>query len=238
MLHSRSSALPIIASLALLVLAALMCVYASLGHSEIVGATERDNQAFTGRIAAELVTDIDSFVQAFGNSSPESVRRAPETAALRARLLNFIQSKRVVKVKIYSLDGRALFSSDLAQIGSGVSTGVDLKAIARLENQFSKLEFRSKFVGFDRVPRDLYVVSSYVPVFGAGGRTSAVLEIYTDVTEQAQNAVWTKWAANLSMAIAIAIFGFVMFRVMRQRGRQVASTPAALKAVNAEGANC
>ena len=219
MSRSKSLALPLVLALVLLAVTALVCAYASMKYSAIVEATERDNLAFTRRIAAELGADVEAIVAAFSSASPESIRRAPETTAFRGRLLRFIREKNVVKVKIYALSGSAIFSSDVSQIGGGVSPGVDLLAITRLENQFSKLEFRDKFVGFDNVARDRYVVSSYVPVFGPGGRASAVLEIYSDVTARDQRAVWIRRAAGLLILLSLVTVGIGIFLILRRVGR-------------------
>ena len=216
---SKSFAMPMVLISALLVIAVLFCAYATMRYSAIVDATERENLAFTNRIAAELAADIDTYVQTFKTSSPESIRRAPETAAFRSRLRRFSREGNVLKVKIYALSGIAVFSSDASQIGGSVSNGVDFNAIARQDNQFSRLSFRDKIAGFDRMAFNRYVVSSYTPVFGSGGRTLAVLEIYADVTAQAQNAARVKWATYLVMLLALVIVGIATLPRVRRAGR-------------------
>ncbi len=232
MSRSRSAIVPSILALALLAVAALACAYASMKHTAIVEKAERENLAFTRMIAAEFVTDIEAFVHAFKNSSPEAVRRAPETAAFRGRLGRSIRERGVLKVKVYAPSGVAVFSTDASQIGGGVSDGVDFNAIARHDDHFSRLTFRQKIAGLDRMELNRYVVSSYAPVFAAGGRKLAVLEIYADVTAGAQHAVRMKWASAMIMMLALLTVGLTVWPLL-QRPERVPAGPVAAASTGA-----
>jgi signal transduction histidine kinase len=60
----------------------------------------------------------------------------------------------------------------------------------------SEIEFEDQIRLFDRVIDDRHTVSSYIPIFDAGGKTVAVFEIYDDITtllaqfNDAERRVW------------------------------------------------
>jgi len=207
--RSGVSKIAILAGLASLV-GALSYAYVEFEHEAVVARSERQSIALTRAIADSLATDLQSFVQSFKAASPAAIRRAPETEALRERLRSIVTGKSILKIKVYSIDGVTVFSSEPSQIGGTSSSGVDIAAVVSQKGHFSKLEHRSKFVGFDSVLLDCYVVSSYVPV-SIGETVVAVLEIYSDVTAVATAVEQRHSLVAIAATAVVGVAGLWLF---------------------------
>ncbi len=223
MQQSRVSKLAFLAGLASLV-GAVFHGYAEFEHDELIARSERQSIAMSRAIADSLAADLQSFVQSFKAASPAAIRRAPETEALRERLKSIVAGKSILKIKVYSIDGVTVFSSEASQIGGTSSSGVDIAAVVGRRGHFSKLEHRSKFVGFDSVLLDCYVVSSYVPV-SIGETVVAVLEIYSDVTATATAVEQRHSLVAIAATALVGVVGLWLF-LPRPSRREAASNLA------------
>lgn len=223
----RTRLLPMLQVKLLAVAAAgAVTIYATMVRGKLIAVSELANVELARSVAKTLVTDIQTFVQSFKSASSEAIRRAPETEAMRGRLWGLVSSHSVLKVKIYSKEGIALFSSEPSQIGGSVSVSAVLSSVIDAGAVVSRLEYRSKFVGFNSVVKDCYVVSSYVPV-ATGDGVFAALEIYSDVTREAAAVDRKLWTASLTATALVLLADlFLVMPSPRRDDRGEASTPS------------
>lgn len=207
---SRSRLVPMLQVTALALAAAgLVIAYASIERRHLTEVSEKLNVELARSVADTLSMDIQTFVHTFKAASPEAIRRAPETEAMRGRLWSLVSGHSVLKVKIYSIDGVALFSSEPSQIGGAMSLSSVLPAVVGSGSVLSRLEYRDKFVAFNSVVKNCYVVSSYVPVANSEG-VFAAFEIYSDVTREAAAVDRKLWAASGSAAVLVLVAGLIL----------------------------
>src|SRR6185503_6042679 len=114
--------------------------------------------------------------------SAERQRADPETTRLHRRLMAMADRVPVIKIKIYNLQGIAVYSSVNAEIGEDKSANFAFHG-ARGGKPVSELTHRGSMSVSEGKIENVDVVSTYIPITGAGGRVEAVFEIYTDVTE-------------------------------------------------------
>jgi diguanylate cyclase (GGDEF)-like protein len=145
-----------------------------------------------------------------------------------------MQGLQVVKVKIYTLSGLTVFSTDERQIGENRQGTPGILA-AQAGQVVSHISYREKFSAFEGEIFQRNLMSSYVPVGdAAGGRPEAVFEIYSDVTELLEHERLAQWQiAGLVLGLLLALYVFLFFVVRkadrvieRQRREQAVQTRA------------
>ena len=213
------------ALLSLTLAAALLTLLFRLAAaSDLVAAAERANgvhaTVFANALNAELGDDAWNYLlheaPALG---PEQLRAHPMTARMHQVLRQLARGTSVAKVKLFSLQGLTLYSSEAAQIGEDRhNTGLVQRA-ARGES-VSNMSQRESFQSFDGKIHDRSLVSTYIPALPPGRKTPvAVFELYDDLTplKKAMDA------AHLhQFLIVVSVMGLlylVQFLIVRRGAR-------------------
>ncbi|MEO8170955.1 MAG: hypothetical protein ABI575_08855, partial [Oxalobacteraceae bacterium] len=203
-----------IASLVSLVLAAVVlgAVYRQIATRHLLELGESNNVALTQTLANSFWPQLHSFADSAGPLDVEALRRHLDIAGLRQGVVNQMRDTNMVKVKLYNLDGRTLFSTEAKQIGEYESRNAGfLSALQGYPT--SELTHRNQFSAFDQVLENLDVLSSYVALrHDPDAPIEGVVEVYTDVTdllggiEKGQRLVTVSVAAVLTLLYAILFF--------------------------------
>jgi putative methionine-R-sulfoxide reductase with GAF domain len=170
--------------MAFAVVAALLAVfYRRTVLDNLVQLEEANNVALAQVFANSVWPQFAPFVTSASALSDDELRTHPETARLREAILAQMSGLSVVKVKIYDLNGRTVFSTEAAQIGQDKSANAGFLA-ARSGQAASELTHRDQFSAFEGTLQDRDVFSSYIPLRRGGPAEpiEGVFEIYTDVT--------------------------------------------------------
>jgi signal transduction histidine kinase len=140
-----------------------------------------------------------------------------------------MQKLPVVKVKIYTLDGRTVFSTQASQIGQDKSTNAGFLA-ARAGHVASELTHRDTFSAFEQTIEDRDVLSSYLPI--QRGMTTnpieGVFEIYTDVTPLLLRVKQRQWYIVSGVIISLALLYGILFGIVRRADVTIQSQHNAL----------
>lgn len=105
------------------------------------------------------------------------------TAALDSRIREMSRGAPVIKIKVYNLDGLAIYSSVLREIGEDKSQNIGFLK-ARDGKLVNDLTHRGRMSATEGEILNADVVSSYIPIYAAdAGKVSAVFELYSNVTE-------------------------------------------------------
>ncbi|HEY8887430.1 MAG TPA: EAL domain-containing protein [Gallionella sp.] len=206
-----------IASLVSIVLAgvALGVLHQLLEKNHLLRYGESRNIALTQAFSNNIWPQFRSFSNAAKRLDADTLRRQPDLVKLDQSVLDSVRNTPTVRVQIYQLDGRTLFSTDATQIGT--SNGSDAGFVsARLGLPLSTSTHYDKFSAFngDLVNRD--VLASYIPLRGsADGPIQGVMSIYTDITdlEAIDNKEESKVALSV-VAVLAALYG-ILFLVVR-----------------------
>ncbi len=164
------------------VAAVLGLFYRQIEMRSLIAMGESNNQALT-RVLANSLSPMLAPYLATGDALPaDQLKDNPNAQELSKAMVAHLQGLSVVKVKVFDLRGRTVFSTEAAQIGEDRSDNAGFQA-ARDGIVTSELSHRDQFSAFDRtiVNRDL--LSTYIPMrLTPDGAVAAVLEVYDDVT--------------------------------------------------------
>jgi len=166
-----------------LVVVALAVLYRSLTHDALVEQATRSNVALARSFANTIWFQFGGFVDEAAHLSAAELLSRPEIAELNEQVQQKMHGLNVVKVKIYSLNGKTVFSTDPAQIGTDKRGNVGFEK-ARAGTTASELTFRNQVYSLEGTIADRNLLSSYIPITEQpGGGVKAVLELYSDVTD-------------------------------------------------------
>ncbi len=173
--------------------------------------------------ANTLWHDYGSLVAEADDMEVAAIRTDPRTERLDREVRKIAAGTRVLKVKVYSLHGITLYSTDPAQIGSNYWSEANYQ-IALAGGVASRLTRKATFEAMAGPRTELVVLESYIPAREptGTGRIIAVLEIYSDVTDLEAGILKRPEAIAamlLVVAVLLATFG-VQLWVLRRAERR------------------
>jgi len=115
-------------------------------------------------------------------TSGDALRADPATLRLHERLLAMSRGVPVIKIKIYNLEGVAVYSSVPAEIGENKSANPAFHE-ALGGKSVSELTHRGTMSITEGQVENVDVVSTYIPISAFFFNDTATTEIYTDVTD-------------------------------------------------------
>ena len=115
-------------------------------------------------------------------SSSDKLATELQTDVVHGKVLTLLAGTKVFKIKVYDLDGKTVYSTELKQIGEDKSKNAGV--IAALQGRSSsELAHRDTFSSFEGEVQDRDLVETYVPRYDPNTRkVSGVFEIYGDAT--------------------------------------------------------
>jgi len=220
-----------ITSLVVIVAAAALLgiVYQQNALSGLIELGEHNNVALTRVLSNSLWPRFSSHLASASQLSTVELKIHAETTRLREAVLEDTRGLSVVKVKIYSLDGRTIFSSEPKQIGEDKSRNSGFLS-ARAGRAASELTHRDTFSAFEQTIEERDLLSSYIPVKRSGSdAVEAVFEVYDDVTPQLEQIASTQYRlVALVVAILCALYG-ALFLIVKRADRVIRHQEDALK---------
>lgn len=139
---------------------------------------------------------------------------------LDQRMNQFLSPHGVLKVKVFSLNGTVLYSTDHSITGQSNHGNPDLMQ-ALSGNASSKLQTKESFQDMSSETRfDVDVVETYVPIINPAGQIVGCFEIYQDTTpfrdEVIKGVVMSVGVLALVLAVVFSIaYGFLRTAVRR-----------------------
>ena len=140
-------------------------------QAHLVKMTQVQNVELARVFANSVWPRYSEFVAQAGHLSAEAIRSSPESAAMGKDLMRLSRGLPVLKVKIYSLHGRTIFSSDTEEIGETESNASEFASAARSGRPVSRLRLQSDKHFDDELHfmhRDF--VESYLPIRTKNGQ--------------------------------------------------------------------
>ena len=178
---------------------------------------ERENLLVASFLSELLETQIESYL-ATTEYTPETLQQRSEIAEIDAILRSFSKSRPIHKVKLFTLEGLILYSSEHGEIGATKrSRGIDVAAFQH--RSYSEMGFKSRFnsMAGELLNRD--IVETYIPVRLDDDKVVAIFELYSDVTDLIQNARTNFYHDLLALvAIYLVLFLFLYLVVNRADG--------------------
>jgi signal transduction histidine kinase len=209
--------------------AILGVLYRQQATKDLIRLEERQNVAIARLLANSLWREFEPFLTTASQLPNEGLRTHEQTARLHEAIREQVQSLSIVKVKIFDLRGRTLFSTDLKQIGEHLQRRGYVEA--RSGKVTTQLDRRHRFKTFDRKIYDRHLISSYIPLRegGSTGDIILVFELYSDVTPFLQHLEQTQRNIVVVLAIALGSLYFFLFSLIQRADRILKKQHAELR---------
>lgn len=185
-------------------------------RKQLLDIGQSNHVALTQTLANALRPQFRDLAELAHTLDNDALRQHPYLAAFQPRVVEAMRNTQVVKLKLYDLNGRTIFSTDPSQIGKSYRDNPGFISAA-MGDPLSELTHRDHFSAFDRELEDLDVLSSYVALRTARfAPIEGVIEVYSDVTDWIER---TDRQADLvtvyTVSMLCLLYGALFFVVRR-----------------------
>jgi len=188
------------------------------------------NQGMTQVFRTLLANDIGALLKGPVTREQTSAISSATAAVLQSKLSAAMHDSDVVKLKLYNLQGRTVFSTDPRQIGEDKSANVGFLA-ARNGKVASELTHRDQFSSFDGDISNVDLVSSYVPIH-SNGQVVGVFELYQDVTTLMRHITRSLWQLGGVLGVVLGTLYTLLLLIVRRAHKTQQAQEAQLRASN------
>ncbi len=182
--------------------------------SHLLRYGESRNIALTEAFANNVWPRYLSFANAAKQLDEDALRHHPDITKLDQSVREAVRNTSTLRVQIYQLDGRTLFSTDAAQIGTSKAGDSGFLSARQgvIQNEVTHFD---KFSGLDGEFADREVLASYIPLRrSADAPIQAVMAIYSDITDLEASDRKEETLINMSVvAVLTALYGILFFIV-------------------------
>ncbi len=203
----------------IIVATVLSVLYRRMAFDDLRAMGERQNVALTRAFANSLWPKFKPFLVSAGELNDDQLKAHGEIAKLDGATRAAMTSTSVLKVKIYDLRGRTLYSSEAKQIGENKSANGGFLS-ARAGRVASETTHRDSFSAFEGKVEDRDLISSYIPIRGEqpDSAVEAVFEIYQDVTPLMENIERTQKHLTIGVILLLAVLYSVLLCIVWRAG--------------------
>ncbi len=195
--------------------AALTALHERLAVRDLIDAQEQHHVVLT-RVAANILwPQFSPFVRSSTALDNNALKSHPEIERLHRAVLQELTGTRVLKIKIYDLSGRTVFSTEAKQIGEDKSKNAGFLS-AREGKPASELTHRNQFSAFEQSVENIDVVSSYIPIYRKdSSEVEEVFEIYSDISSLLQRIQETRNTVILQVTAVLLGLYLALFFIVR-----------------------
>ncbi|HET6782604.1 MAG TPA: PAS domain S-box protein, partial [Pseudoxanthomonas sp.] len=221
-------------SMILLLVAAVLLTTLVRRHevAQMERVAEDRNVNMTQVLGNLLRQDIAGLIARSDGKTRAELQGSPGVKQFHDKLSPLIRGSDIAKVKIYSLPGITVFSTEVAQIGEDKSGNAGFIA-ARDGKVFSELVHRYQFSASEGVIHNVDLMSSYVPVI-EDGRVVAVFEHYQDVTGLLGQIKQALWQLGAIITVVLGALYLFLLLVVRHAQSVLSTQECLLEASNRE----
>lgn len=145
--------------------------------------------------------------------SPDQLSLLPFPADIEASIRRVVSSGLILKVKVFDLNGKCLFSTQASDVGT-IHEGSEFKRIVATGMSYSKI-VRKKGTSLEGEVVTIDVSETYVPVF-VDGKVFCVFEVYADVSHE-QQGIRNLAFTSLGVISLLMLFGWIFFTYLIDR---------------------
>jgi diguanylate cyclase (GGDEF)-like protein len=207
-----------IASFVSMVLAAIVLgiLHQVFEKNHLLRFGEKQNIALAQAFSNKVWPKFRKFANAAKQLDADTLRHQPDIAKLTQSVRNAVRNTPTVRVTIYQLDGRTLYSTDYSQISAENGSLAGFLS-ARHGQALSEITYYDKFSTFNGEFMNRDVLTSFVPLRGsAAAPIEGVMAIYTDVTALEASDENEELLVTVSViAVLTALYAILYFIVKR-----------------------
>jgi diguanylate cyclase (GGDEF)-like protein/PAS domain S-box-containing protein len=205
----------------------LTALQQQLAVKDLIHAQEQHHVLLTRSVASGHWDEFSGLFSAASTLETAALRNHPEVQRLQQLVQREFSGTRVLKVKVYALNGRTVFSSDPKQIGENKAGNAGFQR-ARVGHPASELTHRNEFSTFEQTIENVDVFASYVPVLskGSGAGVEAVFEIYSDITPLLAQIRNTRITVAFQVTGVLLVLYLALFLIVRHADRVIRAQQA------------
>lgn len=188
-------------------------------NEAIIETTQSGNYTVTKLFINGIYPSISNIIKLKENSNPTSGLIGDDLKKVDLIVRNFMYGTDILKIKLYSLNGMTLYSTENSQIGDDKSKNPSFQEAIN-GKAGSQITHRGKFSAIEGEVFDKDLVASYLPIKDGDGLIIGVAEIYTDRTPtilKAQSDQSDIKAYILLFSVITLILVFFMFWLTQTR---------------------
>ena len=220
-----------LASLVGIVIAALVFVYffrvASIQY--LVHGGEQENVAITRALVNNIWPDFEPFME---QASAMDARQLAAHETYRKTYLHTIKSMQglqILKVKIYDLNGKTVFSTDRTQLGEYEPKDYPGNVSAKTGEIITNIYFREQFNAVQGPLKNRRIVSSYLPIYDQNSNAiRGVFEAYYDVTDNYDQMERNQVVAFIGILATLTVLYLMLFLVSKKADNLISRQAANL----------
>lgn len=204
-----------------LVTASLIFVYRELTEKHLIEHETRANTELAQSFINGVWSRHRDFLLDSEGATHEQIMADPRLDLLMSDIHRQMRGLQVLKIKVYSLNGNTVFSTDTSQIGEDKSNNSGFLS-ARSGNAIGAVTYRERFDAMEGVLTNRDLVYSYVPLLNLDNqKIEGVFEVYSDVSLLIARQRAAQWqVAALVMGLLALLYAF-LYSVVRRADRQL-----------------
>ncbi len=211
-----------LASLSAFILAItlLAVLYRQQVVNNLLMLTEKNNVILTQFLAKTIWQEYETFLSSTQDFSDEALAAHSQTRQINEIVTQKVESLSVLKVKIYDLQGRTVFSTNFSEIGQDKSKSSGF-LLAKSGKVVSQLGHRDTFKALNSNLEHRDLLSSYIPMYVNGNNKDiiGVFELDNDVTPLLQQINQTQKNLLLGSLAILTIVYFILFLFVKKADR-------------------
>lgn len=211
-------------SLAAFVVVAVLLGYAfrTLSVDTLVNGYQSEHINHARIIANEMWDDhFGPLVQSVANQPAAELKHAPLLPEIHQKVLTLLEGTRIYKIKVYDLQGRTVYSTNLEQIGEDKSDNAGVLAGLRGLNR-SELVHQHQLSASEGELQERDTVESYIPRYDpVTGKVSGVFEIYRDATSMLAQIGQRQWLLVAAVVALLALLYLAVFVIVKRAHDQI-----------------
>ena len=216
--------------------AALTYHYRHTAYEQLLHHEQNRAEELTQVLENSLWPYFQPLIDAHDATSDDVLRERAANTRLREALGGMMRGTTVLKIKLYTRDGRTAFSTDPLQIGESKADSGGFRT-ALGGTPISVLTHRNQFDAFEGTLQDRDVISTYVPIHSVmegQAHIVGVFEVYQDVTRFVQAADRHLLWVSLGVVGVLAALYLVQLMLVRRAQTFLRAQAGALQQANQE----
>jgi len=186
---------------------------------ELIANTTTQSTSLAQSYANTLAPTLKHFLKSTKNQGLTALMASPEYGVLQDYFQRAAVNLNILKVKIYTPNGRTVYSSQAAQVGQTKPKNSAFLS-ARDGTVANRLIFRKEFSAFKGKQENVDLVASYVPVH-LNGQVIAVLELYSDVTSTLVKVRVITAELMMLLAILFGVLYVALYLIVRRANKML-----------------
>ncbi|MDH5547661.1 MAG: hypothetical protein OEZ43_18950 [Gammaproteobacteria bacterium] len=198
----------------------------------LISHGEQANVVLTQAVSNTIWPEFRKFAPVASKLNKDELSVHPKLLATNQLVLSYIDKTPILKVKIFDLNGKTIYSTDFSQLAVQKPADYGGSVAAKTALVISELSHREKFsaVSGELFNRD--VVSSYLPIrdFDVGGMgVAGVIEVYFDVTDQFAEVKNRQTFAFFFIVILLLLLYTSLYLIVKRADRIIQTQAISLR---------